>query len=122
MNLSVLDKPLAVCRLEPGNPLPNWIGGAFFSITRSDEEISIVCEQSYVPDDVRSERDWRALKVAGPLKFDEVGILASIAAPLAEAEVSIFMLSTFDTDYVLVKESGLESAKAALESAGHSVA
>ena len=122
MNLSVLDKPLAVCRLEPDSPLPDWIGGAFFSITRSDEEISIVCEQSYVPDDVTSERDWRALKVAGPLEFDEVGILADIAAPLAEAEVSIFVLSTFDTDYVLVKETGLESAKTALENAGHSVA
>ena len=121
MNLTLLDKTLAVCRLEPNSPLPDWIGGDFFSITRSSEEISIVCEQALVPEDVKSERDWRAFKVAGPLLFDQIGVLASLAEPLAEAELGIFVVSTFDTDYILVKEAELSAAREALKGAGHSI-
>ncbi len=86
-----------------------------------DDELSVVCPQELVPEDVRSEGGWRALKLEGPFEFSEVGVLASVAAPLAEAEVGIFAVSTFDTDYVLVKREQLQPAVAALRGRGHEV-
>ena len=111
-----------MCRLPPDAAIPAWAaGGTFSSITRTPDELSIVCEERLAPDDGKSEGGWRALQVAGPLDFALVGILAAIAAPLAEAGVSIFAVSTFDTDYVLVKESNLARAIDALRDAGHEV-
>jgi hypothetical protein len=92
------------------------------AIIRTQEELSIVCEQENVPPDIRCERNWRAMKVAGPLDFALVGVLASLAGALADAGVSVFALSTYDTDYLLVKADTLERAIDALEAAGHRVA
>jgi hypothetical protein len=97
------------------------VDDGFHSITRTAQELSIVCSESTVPKEVRSEAGFRALRVAGPLDFQLVGILLSLAQPLAEAGVSIFTLSTFDTDYVFVREEHLERARAALAAAGHDV-
>ena len=109
-----------VCRLDAGASLPSWAGaGPFTSVTWTDAELSIVCAQEAVPTGVRSERDWRCLRVKGPLGFGMTGVLASLAAPLASSGVSIFVVSTFDTDYVLVKQSALEAARVALQAAGH---
>ena len=91
------------------------------SVTRTAAELSIVAPSAAVPPEVRAERDWRALRVAGPLDFALTGILASLAAPLADAGVSIFALSTYDTDYVLVRHPQLDVALAALRAAGHTV-
>jgi hypothetical protein len=116
---------LAVCRLDPAEPLPAWAlpgASALVSITRTAGELSVVCAQEAVPDGVRSERDWRCLMVEGPLDFSLTGVLAALLTPLAEAGVSIFALSTFDTDYLLVRAAQLDTAIAALSAAGHVVA
>ena len=110
----------SVCKLAPGAPIPSWAtSGSFWAITRTSDELSIVCADENVPVDVQCERDWRMLQVAGPLDFALTGILAAIATPLAEAGVSIFALSTFDTDYILVREQAVDPAIKALTQAGH---
>ena len=122
LRLFLLTEYMSVCRLDPTTKVPDWaISGGFFSVTHTDDELSVVCPDELVPEDVRSEGGWRALKLEGPFEFSEVGVLASVAAPLAEAEVGIFAVSTFDTDYVLVQEEQLRSAVAALRGRGHEV-
>lgn len=124
MNLAllVLEPTFAACRLNANATVPAWASsGVFSSITRTNDELSIVCEAANVPTDVQAERDWRALRVVGTLDFALTGILLMIAAPLAAAKISIFALSTYDTDYVLVREAALPAAIAALRDAGHHV-
>ncbi len=117
--LVLLPDQLAVCRLNADAPYPDWARpGDLLALVRTRDELSIVCPERFVPPDIKSERGWRAFQVQGQLDFSLVGILAAIAAPLAQAGVSIFALSTFDTDYVLVKEDTLEDATHALEQAG----
>jgi len=118
-----LEGAYAVCRLAADAPLPAWAaGGPFLSITRTADELSVVCRQAVVPEGVRCERGWRCLRVAGTLDFSLVGVLASLLGPLADAGVSVFAVSTFDTDYLLVKEEYLAAAVEVLRRAGHSVA
>lgn len=113
--LCLLPGTYAVCRLESGAVVPAWATtGDFFSLTRTADELSIVCDQSVVPDDVQCERDWRCFKLAGPIPFSTVGVLASLVEPLADAGISVFAISTFDTDYLLVKEMDLAKAAAVL--------
>lgn len=121
--LELLSDTLAICRLDAAAPVPDWALGSspFLTISRTPEELSITTVESAVPTGVRCERAYRALRVRGPLPLDLVGILAAIADPLADAGLSIFAISTFDTDYVLVKTRDLESAVRALERAGHRV-
>ena len=121
--LEVLPDTLAICRLEAGAPIPEWTerSRAFLTISRTAEELSITAVEHAVPRDARCERPYRALRVRGPLPLDLIGILAAIADPLAEAGLGIFAVSTFDTDYVLVKSSDLPAAVRALEAAGHQV-
>lgn len=120
MTLYLLEPRFAVCRLSSDAAL-QLPAGSLASLTRTGEELSLVCEEARAPEAGRCERGWRALKVAGPLEFSQVGVLASLAAPLAEAGVSLFALSTYDTDYLLVKADALEQAVAALTNAGHYV-
>src|SRR5262245_5776445 len=113
---------IAVCRLARHAPIPSWAtAGEFFSITRTAGELSVVCRQDDVPDGVQSEGGWRCLSVAGPIPFTVVGVLAALTAPLAEAKISVFALSTFDTDYLLLKEHDFEKAIVVLRKAGHSI-
>jgi hypothetical protein len=121
LTLSLLEGRFAVCRLAPDQETPGWAAGRFTSVTRTRNELSVVCEEDAVPDGIRCEGGWRILEVEGPLDFGLTGILASVAAPLAEAGVSIFALSTFDTDYVMVKADSLDNAVAALTAAGHRI-
>jgi GNAT superfamily N-acetyltransferase len=117
-----LDGTFAVCRLAPDAPLPAWVGGSpFVAITRAADELSIVCRQEAVPAGVRCEPGWRCLRVAGPLDFSLVGVLASLLVPLAEAGVSVFAVCTFDTDYLLVKQPDFPRAAEMLRQAGHAV-
>jgi len=117
--LRLLPGRLGVARLEGGAPIPAWADGAgVVSITRRAGELSIVCAEARIPAEVRVQRGWRALEVAGPLDFQETGILASIAAPLAAAGISLFAVATFDTDLVLVREATLSRAVEALRQAG----
>lgn len=123
LDLSLLPDTFAVCRLPPDAPLPAWaMGGAFHAITRTADELSLVCAQQLVPAGVTCQPGWRCLQVAGPLDFSLTGVLASLAAPLADAGVSIFALSTYDTDYLLTPERSLDTALAALRGAGHTLA
>jgi len=114
MRLELLRGPFAIVKLEADAPIPPWAsGGEFVSITRTPAELSIVSES---PDG-----EWRCLKVEGPLDFSLVGILASLAEPLARAGIPIFAVSTFDTDHILIKADRASAAIGALESAGHTV-
>ncbi len=122
LTLSALPESYAVCRLGAESGVPAWAeGGGFVSITRTDEELSIVCAAAEVPGGVRCEGGWRCLKVSGPLDFEMVGVLASLVGPLAAAGISVFAVSTFDTDYLFVREGDLAAATAALKWAGHGV-
>jgi hypothetical protein len=121
MLLRVLPERLAICKLPAAAPVPEWAAGGFTSVTRTRAELSIVCPQEAVPPAVSSVGGWRAFEVEGPLDFGLTGILSSIARPLADAQISIFAISTFDTDYVLVREGSLEHAERVLRAAGHSV-
>jgi uncharacterized protein len=122
LELEILQSNFSVCQLEPGAPLPAWADqGQLLAVTRTTEELSIVAESNRVPKNVHAEHGWQALKVAGPLDFSLVGILASLATTLADAGVSIFAISTFNTDYLLVKAQQLDEAVAALQRAGHEV-
>lgn len=121
--LSVHPEPLSVVRLPAGDDLPSWVfkGPGIAAAVRRRDELGVVCATARVPADVRREDGWTGLEVAGPLDFALTGILLAVAAPLAEAGVSIYALSTYDTDVVLVRTGALESAIAALEAAGHTV-
>jgi len=118
---SFLPDRYAVARLDPGNPVPAWALGAggLVSITRTAEELSIICRERDLPVACQAERDRVAIRLEGPFGFSEVGVLASFATPLAEAGVSILALSTYDTDYILVPAAARERALAALTAAGH---
>jgi hypothetical protein len=122
----VLAGELAVARLDAGAPPPDWAspgaGDALHAVVRTAAEVSVVCAAARVPDGVRAERGWRALAVEGPLDFALTGVLAALAVPLAQAGVSIFAVSTYDTDYVLVPSDRLGDAVAALRAAGHTLA
>ena len=122
LSLTVLGPTLAVVRLPADEGLPSWASTSnFLSFTRTAEETSVVCEDRRVPGSVRCERGFRALRVDGTLSFQETGILASLATPLAQAGVPIFVVSTFDTDYILVFHTRLRDAAESLRKAGHSV-
>ncbi|HEY0070540.1 MAG TPA: ACT domain-containing protein [Chloroflexia bacterium] len=122
LTLCVLTATYAVCRLDSRASMPEWAtSGDFFSVTRTADELSVVCDQSLVPEDLKCEGGWRCLKVQGPLDFGLTGVLASLSLPLAEASISIFVISTYDTDYLMVKAADLEQAIAVLEQAGNIV-
>jgi predicted metal-dependent HD superfamily phosphohydrolase len=122
LTLAVLPDVMAICRLEAGSAIPRWAtSGPLFSITRTDDELSVACLQALVPEGIRCERDWRCLRVAGPIPFSAVGVLAALVAPLAEAGISVFSVSTFDTDYLLVKAGDLDKTIAVLRQAGQEV-
>jgi uncharacterized protein len=121
LRLSVLEDRLAVCRLEPGAEIPAWATAPFSSVTRTPDELSVVCLEERVPAEITCERGWRAFRFEGPFEFGLVGVLASVAVILAESEVSILAIATYDTDYVLVQESQLDLAARALRERGHEV-
>lgn len=122
LKLDLLEDSFAVVRLGPDESVPAWArGGALWSITQTPEELSILCASERVPPGLRTEGPFRALKVRGPLDMAMTGVLTSIADPLANASVSIFALSTFDTDYILVREIAVDAALRALRLAGHQV-
>ena len=122
MILTILPQILSVCRLQPTAVVPAWAQeGDFWSVTRTADELSILCSRGHVPPEIQAEANWRAFKVEGPLDFTLVGILANLSGVLARAGVSLFALSTFDTDYLLVRVEKLMDAAVALRSAGHTV-
>lgn len=112
----------AICQLEADEPLPPWLPTApFWTVTRAGDELSVICSAEAVPHYSSHESGWRLLRLAGPFPFDLTGILASVLSPLAAADVGILAVSTFNTDYVLVKHTRLAAAITALRQAGHVV-
>ena len=120
-SFSILPQNFAIAQLEPNADLPSAVlaSPGFLSITRTADELSIVCAEDVAVGFARVDRAWRAIKVQGPFAFDQTGVLASFLDPLAVAAIGIFAVSTFDTDYILVKSANLEGAVAALKGAGH---
>lgn len=122
LTLLGVDGRFAVCKLPPGAALPAWAtAGDVFSVTRTGDELSVVCRQESVPAGTHAELNWRCLRVAGAMPFTLVGVLASLTRPVASAGVGVFAVSTFDTDYLFFKEAEFRAAVAALRGAGHSV-
>ena len=123
LGFSLLPDQYSLVRFPPDVPVPAWAfsPGGFASVTRTTDELSVVSLAALVPAGVRSDGGWCCFKLKGPFAFDQVGILSSFAVPLAQAGVGIFAISTFDTDYILVKESQRELAIRALVSAGHAI-
>jgi hypothetical protein len=116
LTLQISETRMAICRLPPEATLPGWIEeNGFVSLTRTPDELSIVCIEEWVPSDVEAEHNWRMLKVKGPLDFSLTGILASLISPLSDAGIAIFALSTYDTDYLFLKEENLNRAISILD-------
>ena len=122
LKLSLLPHKYAVCQFHPDNHIPYWaLMGDFVSLTRTHEELSIVCQQDNVPADVEAERGWHCVQVQGTFDFSEAGVNASLAVPLAEADISVLAIATYATDYLLIRERDVEQALQVLEQAGHSI-
>ena len=114
--IDLLPEKTAVCRLEHGSDVPEWaFSGEFFSVTGTPDELSVVCPQDCVPGNIMAEKEWRVFKVRGPLDFSLVGIIRTVSKVLADSGVSLFAVSTYDTDYFLVKEDKLADAVTALK-------
>jgi hypothetical protein len=117
---TLIDGHYAIVRLHADDAIPSWARGAFVSITRTSDELSIVCNEGDVPD-VVADRGWRCLKLAGPFPLDQTGVAAAFTRVLADAGIALFVISTYDTDYVLVRDAALEHAAAALRASGYTV-
>ncbi|MBI4366630.1 MAG: ACT domain-containing protein [Deltaproteobacteria bacterium] len=116
MRLRLWPSRYAIVRIGPTDAIPAWaVGGAFVSITRTPDETSIVCPEAEIPPSGQAERGYRIFQVEGPLTFDLVGILAELSGALARAQITVFAISTYDTDYLLVREADLEKAVTALQ-------
>lgn len=120
--LSILPETLAICRLEKESPIPEWaLGASFYSVTRTGQELSIVCTQLNIPEGIKHEDGWRCLKVEDTLDFSLTGVIASLTMPLAFEGISVFVISTHDTDYLLIRERSLSKAASILSQNGHLV-
>jgi len=105
------------------SPIPLWADGeGFLSISRSDDELSILCRAERIPSGVRQDTGWTCYKFIGPFAFDETGIVASVIGPLSDAGIGIFVVSTFDGDHMLIKETDVARAGPILVASGHTLA
>ena len=122
LTLDLLPERLAICLLPPDAPLAQWaLDCKFVTVSRTPEELSIIVPENQVPPEVKCEKHFRALKVKGPLEFNAVGILASLTGPLAEAGISIIAISTYLTDYILVRQKDFEKTVKTLQNCGHAI-
>lgn len=122
LSLALLPQTYAACQFHPDKHIPYWaLMGDFVSLTRTPQELSIVCQQDNVPEDIEAERGWRCVQVQGAFDFSVSGVNASLAVPLADADISVLAIATYSTDYLLIKEKDVERALQVLEQSGHSV-
>ncbi len=111
LKLTLLPEIFSICRLKLDDPVPDKIlDSSFFTITRTEDELSLVCLQKYLPENAVSNNNWRCFKVDGPLDFSLTGIISSLTLPLAKAEIPVFVFSTYDTDYLMVKRENIQKA------------
>lgn len=119
LTLNILSERFGICRFNPNTSIPDWaLTSRFYSITKTQEEVSIVCPEGVIPQEIMCEKGWRCLKVQGLIDFSETGILSALAQPLARKNVSIFALSTYDTDYLFVREKDLSKTIETLSQEG----
>ena len=123
MNFTLMPHRYAICKFKDGLPLPEWVySSGFYSVTRTKDELSVVTVQpDSIPKDIICNRDWRILKIAGPLDLSLVGIISEISGTLRNKDIPVFVISTFDTDYILVKQKDLDFAISALHEKGHNM-
>jgi hypothetical protein len=122
LQLSLLKDSYGVCEFPSTASIPEWaLNASLCSVTRSKKELTIVCTQDVIPADIEYDSGWRCFRVDGSFDFNPIGVISSFAAPLAEAGVSIFVISTYDTDYILVKKEKVEQAVTVLTDCGHLV-
>ncbi|MPQ32218.1 ACT domain-containing protein [Clostridium estertheticum] len=115
LTMKLLNEKFSVCRLNKNEQIPEWVkNSSFYSISKTSDELSIVCSQDIIPSNIKCEKDWRILKVEGQLDFSLIGIISSISTILALKRISIFAVSTYDTDYILVKNKDIDNAILAL--------
>ena len=122
LQLEIFPEPYAVCRLAPHAAAPTWARGGLVAITRTPDELSVICQQDKVPASTTATRGWRCLRVAGTLDFSLIGVIAGLTRVLATARISVLVTSTFDTDYLLIREPDLTQATTVLQAAGYPVA
>jgi len=123
VQIRTLDETFAIARLPAAATVPDWVRGRdLIAVVRTRDELSIVCREDAIPADVAEvERDFRGLVVVGTLDFSATNVLAGLTVPLGAAGIPIFNISTFDTDYILMRAADLDRAKAALVAAGYDV-
>ena len=122
LKLSLLKKEYTVCKLDPGHDIPEWItSDDFWSVTKTQDELSVVCPKDQVPEDVKAESVWRIIEVEGPLDFSMTGVLNCLTKPLADLEISVFVISTYLTDYLLIHSKDLKPAIEILRAQGHKI-
>ncbi len=120
MNLKISKGTYSVCRLQKESSIPNWaINGSFYSITKTDEELSIVCESKFVPQEIKSEDNWMMFKIIGPLDFSEIGIINKISSVFKRVNKSLFVISTYDTDYIMCEKNNISELIGELEKEGY---
>jgi uncharacterized protein len=119
LTMILLPNEYAICRLNAEDAIPVWaLGSSFYSISKTADELSIVCESALVADDVQAEKGWRLLKIAAVLDLSLTGITAKFSSALAEAGVNLCVIATYDTDYILIKEEKRTIAIRSLQNAG----
>lgn len=122
LKLSLLKDVYGICKLPGDSPIPDWTQkGSWYSITQTEKELTIVCPQGVIPARVEYDGNWRGFRIDGSFDFSQIGVISSIAGPLAKAHISIYVISTYDTDYFLVKEANVEQAVTVLTDEGHSI-
>lgn len=115
----VIDGVFSLCRLAPGDAIPSWaLPSSFYTISKTSDELSVVCESLYVPAEVKQDGNWRLLKIASVLNLSLTGITAKFSTTLANADINLCVIATYDTDYILVKQEKLQPAITALQHAG----
>ncbi len=121
-SLLLFEDVFAICRLDRDAPVPEWATrGHFFSVARTPDELSVVCPQTSVPKTNDCETGWRCLKIESPFEFDLSGMISSIAAPVAEADIDVFVVATQDSDYFMVRGRDLERTISMLSERGYRV-
>lgn len=119
MQIKLLDETFGVLKLLPSAPFPAWlVGSAYCFVARTEDELSVMCPQAMIPAELEYSADWRCLRAHGDLAFDEIGVVARLSRPLAEAGLSLFLVSTHDRDYVLVRAGDLPKALAIYREGG----
>ena len=122
LRISLLKDKYGICSLPNTAPIPEWaLKQSLVSITRTKKELTIVCPQDVIPSQCKSDLNWRCFRLDGTFDLNQIGVISSISAPLAQNGISIYVISTYDTDYFLVQQENLEQTISALSNSGHSI-